>query len=183
MKSFIFTLSTWIFIGFAVFTQGCSRITSSPDDNKLTAEVNRFISEWHQYAAASDHAKYIGAMAEGGIYLGTDATEYWTTDEFSKWSEPYFDKKKGWNLVSLKRNIYFAADRNTAWFDELLDTGMGLCRGSGVLQKINGEWKIFQYVLSPTIPNNLTKQVRDLKAGNDSLIIQSLRPLQGSKST
>jgi hypothetical protein len=37
----------------------------------------------------------------------------------------------------------------TAWFDELLNTQMKICRGSGVLvKKIGQEWKIKQYVLS-----------------------------------
>jgi hypothetical protein len=46
----------------------------------------------------------------------------------------------------------------TAWFDELLNTQMKICRGSGVLVKIGQEWKIKQYVLSMTIPNdNSTK--------------------------
>jgi hypothetical protein len=30
----------------------------------------------------------------------------------------------------------------TAWFDELLDTQMKICRGSGILVKENKQWKI-----------------------------------------
>lgn len=114
-------------------------------------------------------------MAGDGIYIGTDATEYWTTSAFSDWSKPYFDQKKGWNLVSLNRHIYLGKNNETAWFDELLDTGMGLCRGSGVLQKHEGEWKICHYVLSPTVPNDLTNKVKYLKNKEDSLLISKLR--------
>jgi len=177
MKSFILTLSTWTFIGIAVFNQGCSRMAPSPDDRKLKAALNSFIGDWHKHAAESEHAKYIGAMAEGGIYIGTDATEYWTTGEFSKWSKPYFEKGKGWNLQSVKRNIYIGDDGQTAWFDELLDTNMGLCRGSGVLQKSEGHWKICHYVLSPTVPNELTKIVKALKGRQDSLLMKNLSDL------
>ncbi len=49
------------------------------------------------------------------------------------------------------------------WFDELLDTWMGTCRGSGVLEKNNKEWKIKQYVLSVTIPNDSIQKVIKLK--------------------
>lgn len=175
MKSVTFTLSTWIFIGIATVIQGCSRVSISPDDSQLESELDSFIGEWHQHAAASEHAKYIGAMAEEGIYIGTDATEYWTTLEFSKWSKPYFEKGQGWKLQSLKRNIYIGDNGQIAWFDELLDTGMGLCRGSGILQKTNGQWKICHYVLSSTIPNELTKEVMQLKGKKDSLLMKKIR--------
>ncbi len=45
------------------------------------------------------------------------------------------------------------------WFDETLDTWMGVCRGSGVLINKNGKWLIKQYVLSLTVPNEKMKEV------------------------
>ena len=42
-----------------------------------------------------------------------------------------------------------------AWFDELLDTWMGDCRSSGIVQKVNGEWKIKYYHLAITVPNDV----------------------------
>jgi len=159
-----------------ILVNGCGKRNSPmKTDSILIAEVNQVISHWHGNAAKSDHAAYIGAMASGGIYIGTDANEYWTTKEFSAWSKPYFEQKNGWNLVSINRHIYLGTNRETAWFDELLDTSMGLCRGSGVLQKIDGRWQICQYVLSPTMPNELTNEVKRLKAQADSLLIQELR--------
>lgn len=156
--------------------QGCNPDHSRlMNDTELITGIDGFISEWHQSAANSDHTKYIGAMAVDGIYIGTDATELWTTKEFGEWSKPYFDKKRGWNLVKLDRHIYLGADKRTAWFDELLDTGMGLCRGSGVVQNVNGNWQICQYVLSPTIPNELISQVKSLKSNQDSIIINALK--------
>jgi len=157
---------------------GCGNKTSGIiNESRLKSEINQVITDWHESAAISDLKAYIGAMADSGVYIGTDATEYWTTPEFSAWSKPYFDQQKGWNLISLQRNIYLSSDKNTAWFDELLDTGMGLCRGSGVLQKTEGQWQIFHYVLSPTVPNDLINEVKSLKAKDDSLIIQKLAPV------
>jgi hypothetical protein len=54
----------------------------------------------------------------------------------------------------------------TAWFDELLNTQMKICRGSGVLVKIGQEWKIKQYVLSMTIPNDNSNKVIELKSAS-----------------
>jgi hypothetical protein len=35
----------------------------------------------------------------------------------------------------------------TAWFDELLNTQMKICRGSGV-SKVGNDWKIKHYVIN-----------------------------------
>jgi hypothetical protein len=51
---------------------------------------------------------------------------------------------------------------------------MLLCRGSGVLKKVNGEWKISHYVLSITIPNDEVNPVIALKKENDSTLLQTL---------
>jgi hypothetical protein len=55
------------------------------------------------------------------------------------------------NFTVLERHIILINQRK--WFDELLNTQMKICRGSGVLVKIDGKWKIKHYVLSMTIPN------------------------------
>ena len=50
-----------------------------------------------------------------------------------------------------------------AWFDELLDNAKyGRCRGTGVLRKMEsgkGGWKIVQYNLTLTIPNEVAGEV------------------------
>jgi len=61
-----------------------------------------------------------------------------------------------------------------AWFDELLNTQMKICRGSGVLIKTDNTWKIQQYVLSMTIPNNNTDTVVKLKTSTEDSIINTL---------
>ena len=64
-----------------------------------------------------------------------------------------------------------APDGNMAWFDELLNTQMKICRGSGVVVKLNNDWKLKQYVLSTTVPNSLVDTVTMMKtAEEDSLM-------------
>jgi hypothetical protein len=43
------------------------------------------------------------------------------------------------------------------WFSELLSTWMGVCRGSGILAMTPQGWKIQQYHLSVTVPNDLIR--------------------------
>ena len=65
--------------------------------------------------------------------------------------------------------------RDFAWFDELLDTQMKLCRGSGVLQKIDGKWKIAHYVLSIAVPNENVAELISIKKESDSILTKKLK--------
>ncbi len=146
--------------------QGRSQQTQGSDT--LMPCLGRLLDTWHRSAARADHAAFIGAMAPGGCYVGTDASEYWTTEEFSKWCKPYFDRGKAWDFHPYERHISIGPDGTTAWFYEGLWTQMGCCRGSGTLARMNGRWKITQYVLSAAIPNALMKQAVAMKSGYDT---------------
>ncbi len=62
-----------------------------------------------------------------------------------------------------------------AWFDELLDTWMGVCRGSGVLVKNGDSWKIKQYVLSLTVPNSNIDEVIKINKIKDSTFVKKIQ--------
>jgi hypothetical protein len=47
---------------------------------------------------------------------------------------------------------------------------MKICRGSGVLVKIDGKWKIKHYVLSMTIPNKKRAVIKIKEPIEDKLI-------------
>ena len=50
-----------------------------------------------------------------------------------------------------------------AWFDENLATWMGGCRGSGVCELVNGDWKISYYNLTVLIENEKINQFIKLR--------------------
>lgn len=133
------------------------------------------LDQWHQAAADSDMAGYFSKMTEDAVFLGTDPTENWRKQEFLEWSRPYFESGKAWSFTTLQRNIFTARSCDIAWFDELLDTQMGICRGSGVLVKENGNWKIRQYVLSIAIPNEQVEAVTLLKKEFDHSLISKIK--------
>jgi len=139
------------------------------------AVINTLLDNWHVAAANGDYNGYFGKIAEDGIYIGTDATENWDKQAFSVFSKPYFDRGKAWDFKALERNIYFSKDGKTAWFDELLDTWMKVCRGSGVLEKTGNEWKIKHYVLSMTVPNDATQEVLPLKGKYEDALIEKMK--------
>lgn len=138
-------------------------------------EINELLNRWHEAAARADYQQYFSALAPVSIYIGTDPTEHWTKPEFMKWSKPYFDQGKAWSFSILQRNIFLADHGDYAWFDELLETHMGICRGSGVLHKIDGDWKIKHYVLSITIPNEDIPEVVKLKKDFEENLILKIK--------
>ena len=156
---------TFIIIAFTI-------ATSAQDQEKV---INTFLNSWHKDAANADFKNYFDKIAEDGIYIGTDATENWNKKEFEIYAKPHFDKGKAWSFSALERNIYLSSDKKFAWFDELLSTQMKICRGSGVLEKINGQWKIKQYVLSMTIPNDTSDEVIKAKEAIENLLIEKLK--------
>ncbi|WP_371815881.1 nuclear transport factor 2 family protein [Flavobacterium sp. CS20] len=126
-------------------------------------------------AAEADLKTYQNLMTEDAVFIGTDATEYWQGQAFIDFAKPYFDRGKAWTFHKLERHIYIGKSKQTAWFDELLDTQMGICRGSGVLVQVDGEWKIKHYVLSITIPNDNVDEVKALKDEFDEKLIDILK--------
>lgn len=137
-----------------------------------TASINKTLDKWHDAAAKADFDSYFGFLTEDAIFIGTDATENWDKKAFMEFAKPYFEKGKAWNFKSLERHIFFDKTGELAWFDELLDTQMKICRGSGVLTKEAGQWKIKHYVLSMTIPNSLSDTIVNLKTLEEDELIK-----------
>ncbi|MEO5968123.1 MAG: nuclear transport factor 2 family protein [Ferruginibacter sp.] len=152
--------------------------TAEKDNNKSVVqsklEIGEMLDEFNLAAANSEFDKYFNFFSEDGHFIGTDATENWDKKTFMNFSKPFFDKKKTWNFKSIQRNIYVSEDCNIAWFDELLNTWMKICRGSGVVVKENNQWKIKQYVLSATVPNTQIDSVIKLKTLEEDSIINVL---------
>ncbi|MES2322494.1 MAG: nuclear transport factor 2 family protein [Pseudomonadota bacterium] len=136
-------------------------------DAALKKQVNAFVDEWHDDAANARQA-YFDKIAPHGIYIGTDKTELWNREQFKAWSKRFFDRKSAWSFKATKRNVYVSADKKFIWFDELLDTQMGVCQASGVMRKTGKGFEIEHYQLSIAVPNEVadqvTKVIKDFEA-------------------
>ena len=146
-------------------------ITISAQDK---SNIDQVLTQWHEAASGANFEEYFSLMTEEGVFIGTDPTENWQNKDFRAFSKPYFDRGKAWNFKTLERNIYTEENSDIAWFDELLSTQMGICRGSGVLKKTEDGWKIAHYVLSITIPNENVEEATALKKTFDQKLIDSL---------
>lgn len=125
-------------------------------------EAGAVLDELHAAAAAADGPRYFAVFAPEAVFLGTAVEERWTLEQFRAFAEPYFAEGRGWTYVPRAggRHIDHAPGGAVAWFDELLDNDKyGVCRGTGVLRRIDGRWRIVQYNLTIPIPNEIALDV------------------------
>ncbi|MEP1470334.1 MAG: nuclear transport factor 2 family protein [Halieaceae bacterium] len=122
--------------------------------------INRAVDAFHKAAADSDYDAYVALMTEEVVFLGTDGSERWQGEAFREFVRPRFESGKGWEYLPLSRNIDLTGNGAVAWFDEALQNeSLGHCRGSGMLLRQDGNWRIAQYNLSVPIPNDLVDAV------------------------
>lgn len=129
-------------------------------DAAIIDMASKFLDEWHMDATRADSTAYFSKLDSKSIFIGTDSSEVWNKAQFGKFAGPYFAKGKAWDFKKISRNLHYEADKNIIWFDEMLDTWMGPCRGSGFLNvNSDNNFSIMQYVLSVTVPNDKIKGV------------------------
>jgi len=129
-------------------------------DDDLIGAIDEILDKFHQAASEADGDLYFSLFAEDAVFIGTDATERWSVDEFRAFAEPYFSKGRGWTYTKTERHIDLAVSGNTAWFDEmLLNEKYGTCRGTGVLVLTGKGWRIAQYHLTFPMPNELSADI------------------------
>ncbi len=139
-------------------------IGSRADEEEAVRQV---IDAWHAAAARSDEEAYFSLMSRDAVFLGTDATERWTRDAFRAYAHEPFAQGRGWRMQATRRDVVLDVGPvragSVAWFDEDLETvNLGPARGSGVLVRDDLGWRIAQYNLTITIPNERFDAVRAL---------------------
>lgn len=153
---------------------GCSSVGTniSVGERLEVRQINLLLDDWHNAASRADEKDYFRAIADNGIFMGTDATEHWTKADFLAYAKPFFDRGRGWTFTPHDRTVQLSVCGKVAWFDELLDSdSYGLCRGSGVIELAGNDPatpRIAQYHLTVPVPNDLiddvVRQIRASKA-------------------
>lgn len=122
--------------------------------------LDELLNGFHRAAAESDFDDYFQRFAEDAYFLGTDAAERWSVSEFMNYARPAFEQGRGWKYEVLKRNIEHRQGLDIYWFDEILfNEKLGRCRGTGIIVREDGHWKIAHYSLSMLIPNEIAVAV------------------------
>ena len=122
--------------------------------------IHKLLDGFHLAAANSDYDDYFSRFSKDGVFLGTDAAERWSLEEFKKYAKAPFDEGRGWSYKVMDRNIVVGEARDTAWFDEVLfNERLGRCRGTGVIIKSKNKWKVAYYSLTLLIPNEIAVDI------------------------
>lgn len=172
-------LSAFILVSITLSIFSCGEgdndtAANATDTTASKKEIIAMLDSFNVAAANAEYDRYFDFYTPTSTFNGTDATENWDKKTFMSWAKPAFDKKRTWNFKALQRRIYFGKYPDMAWFEELLLTQMKICRGSGVVVKIDGQWKVEQYVLSTTVPNSVLDSVIKLKTPEEDSLIKTM---------
>ncbi len=148
--------------GFALVIASASPVSPLAGQDDVRDDVSATLDALHEAASEADFDRYFSLYAREAVFLGTDATERWTREEFMDYTKARFDAGTGWTYHMLERHIAIAPGGRTAWFDERLENAnLGETRGSGVLVMEDGNWRIAQYNLTIPIPNEMAREVAE----------------------
>jgi ketosteroid isomerase-like protein len=137
-------------------------------EGKDETAIHAVLNEMQAASAAADGDKYFALFAPDAVFLGTDPNERWPLDQFRKYAGERFAEGNGWSYAVQERHITVRGDSGVAWFDERLHNAkLGDCRGSGVLvrDELSSVWRIAQYNLLMTIPNEKALEVAAMVGG------------------
>lgn len=126
--------------------------------------IGQLIDDFHDAAAHGDKGRYLGHMTDDAVFMGTDEWERWPKQpEFIDYVGTRFKDGSGWSYRSVERNIRIADSVDIAWFDEVLFSEQnGRFRGTGVVARQDGEWKIAHYAMSFLVLNENWEEVIEL---------------------
>ena len=144
---------------------GCASTETRPNymNDIDEGKVKMVLSSWHLAAENGLFEYYFDQMTDDSIFLGTDATERWTKDEFMGYAKEPFSDGNGWTYKQLETHVAFDADFDTAWVDEILkNEKYGILRGTAVMQREGDDWKIAHYSLTFLVPNEKAAGVVEL---------------------
>jgi len=144
---------------FLIIILCLSRIAYSADVD----DIGRVLDNFHDAAAHADKDRYLGLMIDNAVFMGTDEWERWPKHpDFTDYVDGRF-KNGGWSYKSVERQIRVADSGDIAWFDEVVfSESNGRFRGTGVLTRQNGTWKIAHYAMSFLVLNENWEEVVEL---------------------
>lgn len=126
--------------------------------------VGAVIDSFHDAAAHGDKARYLDQLSDDAVFMGTDEWERWPKHpDFVAYVNSRFRDGSGWTYQSVERTINISESSDIAWFDEVIvSEPNGRFRGTGVLRRQDGKWKIAHYAMSFLILNENWDDVVEL---------------------
>ena len=155
-------LSAVAWVAFVLFSLAAPAVKADPEDDAKVAAISQVLDQLHAAASKGDGKAYFDLFSPDAVFIGTDASERWTMDQFRGYALPLFAQGKGWVYKPRLRHVTIARVPCScvAWFDEILDSASyGTSRGTGMVTLTPFGWKIEQYALTFPIPNDLANNI------------------------
>ncbi len=122
-----------------------------PAANDPAAGVRRLLRDHHLAANQADSERYFGFFAPEAVVVGS--TGRYTVARL----RALLSRGQGLPTIPIEQLVYLSPDQNLAWFEELVETkNVGLMRGTGVLRKADGAWRLAHHSLTILVPRQLS---------------------------
>ncbi len=122
-------------------------------DDPATAAV-RVLRGLHRAATAADGERFFAAFAPEAMIFGSTARL--TLARYRALREPYLARGQGLPSTPIEQKVYLSASGDLAWFEELVEVfEHDRLRGTGVLRRIDGAWKLVHYSAMILVPRQL----------------------------
>lgn len=124
------------------------------------ASPEALLRDVHRARGEPDFDRYFDHFAPAAIVFGTDRSERLNLGRWRARIGPYFEWTKGVTSIPLDQRVYPAPSGDMAWFEELIENEhLGRMRGTGVLKKVEGRWKLLHYNQVVLIPKAMAEDV------------------------
>ncbi len=123
------------------------------DEDAILALLDRH----HQATAAKNVEALRAVFLPHGLFIGTDDSERWTTEQLLDELEA---TESGWNLLDCRQRYVYATPGHpdvATFFEIVRPEKYGLWRGSGAVVRTRDGWKIAAYTLSFSVPNSVAE--------------------------
>jgi hypothetical protein len=146
-------ISTVLLLGVAaLLTSASSTRSEQEEDGEKT--VLAALNAYHESLKEGDVERHFALLAPGAVMFGTDPEEQWDPESYRAWLEPFLPVNRETASFPVEQNVSLSDDGCTAWFHERLSKpGFGELRVTGVMRRVDGDWKIAQYHCAFPIPN------------------------------
>lgn len=157
---------------YLVFMTILISVAAVGDDRETDlTDIGEVIDNFHDAAAHGDKTRYLDQLTDDAVFMGTDEWERWPRHpDFTDYVSSRFKDGNGWKYQSVERTIKISDSSDFAWFDEVIfSDSNGRFRGTGVLSRQDGRWKIAHYAMSFLIFNENWDDVIELSRKTKAL--------------
>ncbi len=116
----------------------------------------RLIEEGHDWELSS--AEWRGLIAPDATLVGRSARL--TVPVLRALVEPHLARGQGWTSIPIEHRVYLSPTGDLAWFEELYESqNQGRMRGTGVMRKVDGDWKFAHGNVMLLVPRQLQEDL------------------------